>query len=480
MAYVDQQFEEEEESGGPSVPGSGAGVNAAAGASAGGGPSQSTKKTPGRFADLSEYLRVNQGQDFGTKLAGKVGEDVQKGQQTLDTAQNEFKSRADASTVRDTAGLASQVASNPESVDVNEFAKLRDASYRGPSSLADTPDLYNQVQGNAGAAVGKANASKSEGGRFALLDNYFGKPTYSQGQKSLDNLLVQNDPKSQQAFDQMRANAQALQGNVNQAGVDLGNYGAGARATTEGTRQAARGAIGIDDSGAATGTGALGAQNQAIQEQYQSRLSKQQADKAALEQAFQSGDYRGLSPELRQMLGLDGVQSLYGANPSDYLSSVSGLTQQQTATPEQAARLRVLNQLGGLDSSGWEEGNVGAYDTESLLGFNSEGFRNNVGNQQQAYQQALSSPVILSSPTALDFPAEGDNISAAADPAIIQKLKTGAVSTQESINLLNQLLANTMANKPQRKAAIQAELAKQQQKLQQIGSNYGQNQQFQW
>lgn len=407
MAYVDQDLEEELEGGGSVVPGGGVSNNAPTASAApapGAGPKQ---KTPGRFADLGEYLRVNQPQQFGEQLAGKVGADIDKGQQALAGAQDEFRSRADASTIRDTQGLIDQVGSSPETVDADAFAHLRDASYSGPAKLTDTADLYNKVQGAAGSAVGKAGAAKTEGGRFALLDSYFGKPSYSQGQKSLDNLLVQNDPNSKQAFDQMQQNAQGLQANVNQAGVDLGNYGAGAKAATEGTRSSARGALGIDDAGNLSSGGAFGellsqldqnveARRQAAQDQYgefgvlQNANNLSGVDQALLDRlGLNPAEYGGFQMDMPSfMKGVDrnviGQQfsfgrdgAILGANPYQFVSQVApdAINRGSVANADQVARLAALQKLAGMEGSVVDNiDQAGTYTDSPLTNFNKQAF----------------------------------------------------------------------------------------------------------
>lgn len=380
MAYVqnsDLEDEQEQGNGGPVTPGSGTASNAPIdGNQQAQAPAAGQKKMPGRFADLGEYLRVNQGQNFGGQVAGKIGQDINQGQQSLLGAQEQFKQRADANTVKDTNNLIGQVATNPEGIDVNEYAKLRDAQYKGPAALSDTQDLYNQVQGAAGSAVGKANASKTEGGRFALLDSYYGKPSYSQGQKSLDNLLVQNDKNSQQAFDQMRSNANQLQQNVNNAGVELGNYGAQARGQTEAVANQAKNAV----------TGELGNTKNQINQNYQDVLANQGNQYNLLNQALQSRDISGLSDEQKNLLNFGDLDAYYGVDPSQYLSK-GQVTETGAMTPEQLTRYRALEKLAGSQDvySGQQAGGLGP-----LLGFDSDVFKNLVGGQKAAYEQALT------------------------------------------------------------------------------------------
>lgn len=399
MAYVQDSFLEDEQqqgNGGPVTPGSGTASNAPIDASMApqAAAASSQKKTPGRFADLGEYLRVNQGQNFGGQVAGKIGQDINQGQQSLVNAQDQFKQRADANTVTDSNNLIGQIGTNPESVDVNSFAKLRDAQYKGPSSLSDTQDLYNQVQGAAGSAVGKANASKTEGGRFALLDSYYGKPSYSQGQKSLDNVLVQNDPKSQQAFDQMRTNANQLQQNVNNAGVQLGNYGAQAKGQTEATGLNARNALGLDKSGAYAGGGAIGNLYDSLQAKSQQAQQGNSAEVSKLQAALSGQDVSGLTPEEINLLGLgDFSGSLYGVDPgANYFRGTesNAFNPGNVASQQDAQRWNALSKLSGNDLSGLVDTSKAGTAPANAGTFDISRFLSDVGSGKSAYNNALT------------------------------------------------------------------------------------------
>lgn len=397
MAYVnDFELEEENEPGGPLVPGGGTGPatagSAQAPASSGGRP-----KTPGRFADLGEYLRVNAPQEFGQKVAGKIGEEITRGQQTIDSAANEFRSRADAAKVEDTQGLIGQVNTDPMNVDFDAFKGLKDAEYKGPVNLSDTRDLYGQVKGAAGTAVGKANASKSEGGRFALLDSYFGRPDYTQGQKTLDNVLIQNDPNSQQAFDQMRQNASQLQQNVNQTGVDLGNYGAGAKATTQNTRSTARSTLGIDDAGNLTGSGAIGGVQSSVKNRLTARQQEQQDKLARAKAALQGNDITGLEDDLYNVLGLQGLYSTWGQDATRHLTE-NELKLGNVATTDEQRRMDALSKLAEMENTFLPDASLaGTMDDESTVGFKQKDFLRTVDSARDskmaAAQAALQSTV---------------------------------------------------------------------------------------
>lgn len=405
MAYVDNSSEEQEAPSGqpapqsPVIPGGGSGDSGgpSADARSSGAPAQ-PKLPANHFPDIANYLAVNAPQGFGSQVAGKVSNDITKGQQTLDSAEGQFKQLSDQGVVKDNQGLIGQVAGNPQSIDANAYQALTNAKYTGPSSLSDSQSLYNQVQGQTQGAVDKANASKTEGGRFALLDNYFSNPNYSQGQKSLDNLLIQNDPASQQAFAQVQQNATGLQQNANQANIDLANYANQNAATTANTNSSARAALGIDAAGNATGTGAFGDITNQLNAALPAANAQQQADDAAIRQAFASNNFANLTPAQRTSIGgalgadQNSIDSYYGVDPSKFISDPT-LNLSSVVTPDQQARYNALANLAGVSP-----GLISPTDTTvgsktapgSDVQVDYSGLNNAIGAGKQAYNAGAS------------------------------------------------------------------------------------------
>lgn len=413
MAYVNSLTDQEQENANqqqsnntqaPTLSEGGGGASARVNSLAGSNGSQVSNptsaqqsKTPqGNFADINNYLRVNGGQNFGQDFANKIGTDVSTAQNTLGSVGSQFDQRADAATIKDSNDLTSQVATDPNSINATDFGKLLNANYTGPQSFTDAADLYQQAQGAVQNAQNNAESSKTEGGRFALLNNYFGNSNYGQGQKSLDNLLIQNDPNSQQALSQIQQNANALGGQFNQTAQDLGNYGSQAKATTAATNTAARNALGLDSAGNLSGTGAIGDINTAVTNQYNQALTN--AQNYAKDVA--SGNYGAIDPSVAAAIANNGGGLAYGTNLGDYLTlaNPSTITQESVATPDQIARMAALttlaqqanaglsNNLTGNDAGQYAGGN-------GLFNFNAQGYGNAVNTAQGRYtaqQQAVT------------------------------------------------------------------------------------------
>lgn len=450
MAFVDDSlFDEEEQNdlsgdaGSPQVPGGGLGS-----AGTGSTNASASGETPGRFADLSEYLRVNDDQNFGSQLASKVGEDINQAQSTLGNVEQDFRGRVDANTVRDDAGLINQVQSAPQSIDQDQFARLRDAQYGGPSSLSETPDLYSQSQSASQTATSRANASKTEPGRFALLDNYFGRPNYTQGEKSLDNLLVQNDTDSQQAFNQMRENANQLAQNQQQMGQNLNTFAAQSKADTQGTRDAARGALGIDDDGNyIQGQGAIGA----VRGDVQNTQEAQQAELDRIRQALESGNYGEIGEDVRGSVDQYMGTGDYNTGISNFIRLADDPTESSVASDEQAQRLAALTRLAGIDSPyGDQTGNFNPYEFNSSEYDQAVGARRNdftlatedLGKREASIQSAQSRLQELEAATANPSPSDISsgrwNQLATEREQIRQQLEQDQRDYQARVNVINE------------------------------------------
>jgi len=488
MAYTDESLLEDQNDTANATVSGGAPIANTSGPATATAASQKSK-TPTNFANLSEYLRVNKPQEFGSQVAGKIGEDVNQAQNTLANSESQFKERADANTVTDKNNLIGQVGTAPEGIDKAAFTGLRDAEYKGPANFSDTQDLYNQTTGQAGAAAGKANASKTEGGRFALLDNYFGKPSYSQGQKSLDNLLIQNDDNSKQAFSQMQQNATALQSKVGQTTQQLGEYGNTAKQKTVDTRAAARGALGIDDAGnLVEGTGAIGGTQKDIADQFASRKAAQAADDTAIRQALTSGDYSKLTPAQLAVVGQQAQngEGNYGVDATKYLSKAE-LTAQNTQSPEQQRRLAALGSLAGMDDLGAPMGDgsdVGKYATDTGVGLNFDALTNAISGQKQAYQTEINAPAPIRTES---MPwLSGNNLAPAAwggilseNPALAQAqtaIKNKTATGAQTVDFLQSMMTKAQQRGDTYLAnSISQELNAQKAALNAIDAKYGVN-----
>lgn len=395
----------------------------------GGGAKPQGQTSSDRFQNLNDYLSANQGTGFGQQFAGKVGEDVNKAYTAQDQASNQFKGMSDAATTKYDSDLVGKAVSDPtnfakDQSNVDAFAKQRDAAYKGPNSFADASDVYNQAAGATQKARNVADQANKESGRFALLDNYFGRPQYSQGQKSLDQLLVQGDSGAQAGIKQARDNAQNAQTAFQTQSDTLGNYAAGNRATSEDTAKQTRGALGIDANGNyVEGQGAIGSTLGQLDTEVAARQKALQDQQALLSTIGTAKGTSNLSPAQLKALGISsdlgayastnvpkdflnnnirtlvqtmptyGQNSFFGVDPSKYLNytPTESINRGSVASTDEAGRLNALTQLSNL--SGPLVGNLDQAGTQTngpLSTFDQAGFNTARGNQMNAFGSELN------------------------------------------------------------------------------------------
>ena len=263
-------------------------ASAAAGAGASPAPTH-----PSNYQDLNAYLDANSGSGFGQQFVGNVNNDVNAAQTAQTQGANLFKGAADAGVVNQDPNAVNAAINDPYAVSQDPtqtaaFQSQLNATYNGPQSYSDDQAAYQTAYGATQKAEDTAQAAQTEGGRFALLNNYFGTPNYNQGQMSLDNLLIQADPTTAQGIQQAKQNAdQSLVSFQNQA-APLQQYAAQDNATTQATANAAQTAA----NNALTG----------LQSQYGTDLSNAQSQYSN---------------------AWSGLQSALSAGPSSYASALT-------------------------------------------------------------------------------------------------------------------------------------------------------------
>lgn len=388
--FLDQNLEDEEKNKDPaSIQISGASPTTNNEGSIESNTSPKGLNTGSGFQNLDKYLQTNQSQQFGNQVLGKVEGEVQGAKQGMETAGNQFKSQVSTSNQLPTAEQVNQAIANPTSANPQDFQKWESQTYSGPNSLADSKDAYNQYWSGANKANTSAQLLGSEPGRFTLLDSYFGKPSYSFGQKSLDNLLVQQSGLGSQ-IQGVQNEATQLKATGAQQAKDLQTAAAQRAAEVDANRKTVRGAIGLDDqNNVITGdqAGAIGKQYQTVDDE----LAKENSARQAQNQKFME-DLQGNSLSLEELnkLGIDPNQKIYGLDPSSYFTPGSDLNRDQVMAPDQRAYIQALSQLAGITdtyASGipQDKGADFTYDTGR--------FQNDVGSAQAAYNREWNTAV---------------------------------------------------------------------------------------
>ncbi len=383
----------------------------------GGTPVQAKSLSTGSgFQNLDKYLKTNQSQQFGQNVLGKVGNEVSNASQQMSQANDNFKNQvtaansipdqyqvnnaiqgASASPRSNSGQVTTQPArSAPMQLDMNptnpkEFQNWMNQSYQGPKSLAEDTDSWNQYWSGANKADAQAKQLGSEAGRFSLLDQYFGKPSYNFGEKSLDNLLVQQSGLGRQTRD-LQNQATQLKGQGVDDAKKLQDFASQRAGQVEQSRNTTRSAIGLDANGQVIRGDGAGAIGQSYQEAESDLAGKNAARKAQVDQLGQGLKNGSLTQEELGLLGLSSGQNIYDLDLTKYLTPGSELNLNQTLSPEQRAKITALSQLAGINdtfASGTPQNSNPAYE------FQKDMFQNEVSSRQSAAQNALKNSVSI-------------------------------------------------------------------------------------
>jgi hypothetical protein len=289
--------------------------------------------TGSSFQNIDKYLSTNQSQQFGNQVLGKVGDTLNTAKQNQADASQAFNSQVQSANYTPDQEKINQSLNKPEEANAKDFQKWMSQSYQGPKSLAEDQSDWNKYWSGTNQAQAQSKALGSDAGRFSLLDSYFGRPAYNFGEKSLDNLLVQQSGLGKETRDLQNQAAQLKSQGQAQA-TGLQNLAANRAGEVEQSRKQ------VNDAYGQAQTGAQDAISQATQAANVARMNEQNA----LRSALTSGS---LSDAQLSQLGLSRGQNTYNLNLADYLSTGGALSNEQVASPEQRARINALSQLAG-------------------------------------------------------------------------------------------------------------------------------------
>lgn len=303
---------------------------------------QGTATQGSGFVNLDKYVKANQGNNFGDQFTGKVQSDVNQAKDTLQKSSQDFTNASNHGTtnwgdVGDTAtGIVNNAGDNTTADDASKIQGWENAQYQGPQSF--TGSAYGTAaQGAAQKATQETGALQNEGGRFALLDQFYGRPNYSTGEKSLDNLLAQQGTGVAARQAALGNQGQQLQGNINQSTQGLDNLATANQAASQETAQKTKDLV----SGALTG----------FDTDLDNRFKAYNDANTTYNQGLQSDiSDDQLNPDTLAAYGLKSGDSLYNVNLGNYLNpTTTQANLNQFASDQDYAKYLALNQIAGDD-----------------------------------------------------------------------------------------------------------------------------------
>jgi hypothetical protein len=397
------------------------GAPTAQGTGAGG---QSQQRGSGRFTNIQKYLKANQSNTMGQQLGQKVEEEAQTPLSQIGTAredvqnklaqENQRLSQADQlfDKVNKFTGkqmlTQDQYNASPMDLRVKEPGKIYTQAFQPASydeytnwfnqnnaqladqdfdafgkirqGLTDAPKIENMTDLNMGAqkVADLAQAAGTEQGRFGLLNQFFGKPTYNTGQQRLDQLLLQGNPAASKELSQKTSGInKQTQAQLNAL---KGMYDSGLTSLADLTAQkqkAAQDLLGQEVIGEEQGTGLLGGLADSLESRVKEQTQSQAENYKRLVDLFSGTRYQSEQDgskvmDLLRNHGVDLSKDIYlpeGVSPQTFLKPAQQANIAAVAKDDERARYLALQKLAGNSAptlfNGKEQ--IGGFDPNAVF-----------------------------------------------------------------------------------------------------------------
>lgn len=360
------------------------------------GSGASATKSGSRFTNLDSYLNNNDAKGFGQQFGQKIESGIDQAKANMDQAAGQVRGQIGAYSTPSESQITGTIEKANKGAITDDDAKAyqgwANQKYEGPQGLADNPAAQGLYWGQADKAKTEANLAGKESGRFALLDQYFGRPSYNQGQKSLDNLLIQNGGGfNNQA--QLQDKAASLVGYGNTQVNQLRSEAQTKAGQVEQSRQSARSALGLQDNGTIKG-GALGG----FQDDLNARVKNY--DQRAAE-AYQNSlyDVRDDALEAGTVggLGLQDGQGIYDLDLAKYISQGAPAERAKLAGEDDYKKYLALTKLAGMDPTllSPDKMNLASTQANPSASFNRDKLAQDLAARKADYEYEYNSPVVI-------------------------------------------------------------------------------------
>ncbi len=390
--FRDENLEDKDQQGGVQL--SSAGTQAdPSGNPVDAGNGSSDTKSGSHFQNLDTYLKNNNAKGAGEKFGQNVQNSIDQAKQTIGQTAgevtNQINGGANPASQEQITGAIKGAGTYGAPDQSKQYQGWLNQSYQGPHSLADNAGAQGKIEGAVNTANTNARLAGTESGRFSLLDQFYGRPSYNFGEKSLDNALIErgggfnNQPELRDQASQLGSYAseqgQAVQ---NAASQRAAQYDQSVNAAKSGLQ----GAFGQIDADAQAAAAANQAAKQTQLKRYQEELNRGSVEQGLLDR-----------------LGLSNGQSIYNTNLSKYVSENPDykITAQNSIDPQQVQRLMALEQLmGGNQIEGASDiatkygSNPDALantnNQDNWLSYDKKGLSDELASQEGGYKKAVA------------------------------------------------------------------------------------------
>lgn len=170
-----------------------------------------------KFQNINKYLNIQSGGNSKSNIFNKIGSEIDESKNKMQAIPEKFRTIAHTANIIPSFEDVNQIVTPPHNRPSNTdgrptrlrtaedlapwvrnveektpvFRQWLNQQYAGPSDLQAVPHLARENNSEVKKIEGISNSLKNRGGRYALLQNYFGRPNYTPGEKSLDNLLLE-------------------------------------------------------------------------------------------------------------------------------------------------------------------------------------------------------------------------------------------------------------------------------------------------
>lgn len=266
---VQWQFDEEEDAAASPSQGaqtsSGGGTVGGAGGQVGQVPQADTAQgtSSGSYTNLQKYVDGAADRGFSEQLAGNLQSDADQGSEQLQQLGDQYRTNVNANQIDFSEDFAGRIgggyANELDQADKDQAELLRTGSYQSPGDFGGTQDAddpYGQLRKHFAKTQQTEGIGTSTGGQKALLEQYYGRDNYTQGEKGLDaQILGQNSAPIEQANQSL----QDFNVNYGETRDELRGLESESRTNYGNEQTEFRDYLGLDDSGnLRDGTGLIG------------------------------------------------------------------------------------------------------------------------------------------------------------------------------------------------------------------------------
>lgn len=332
---------------------------------------------------------------MGDQVAGQIDTQASKAQSKIGETQSIFNQKVQENSVGLNENLLNEAVSDSanfvkDAEKVNQFSRMRDAAYKGPSGIEDL-EGYQVLQTDFNKAQELLSSAENESGRQTLLNETYKRADYTSGQNKLDQLLLQNDPNARSAFSNLQTKYSGLSGLLSGAQTSAAEQAKAQKAQTEATRNRILETLGREDDPSTEideSKGEIGGLFKTLSNRSSNYASDQNTLLNKIDQERASAE-RAYSEDVLKALGLNEGDKLYDLNLASYGLDFTpaNVSASSVQTADEMNRYQALYQL--LGSTGTL--NPDAVGKAGGVNFEIEKLKNDIlAKEKQAglYQQA--------------------------------------------------------------------------------------------